>query len=65
LGYRYDTQFVPHILTKEFKTTKVVTSIKILQIQQEQEANDFALIISRGESWFSQFFQEFDLDVLQ
>jgi hypothetical protein len=46
------TQWVLHLLTDELKATRVATSMKMLEILEQQELIHFAGIITGDESWF-------------
>jgi hypothetical protein len=43
------TRWVPHLLTDELKVTRVATSMKMLEILEQQERRDFAGIITGEE----------------
>jgi hypothetical protein len=44
------TRWVPELLTDELKATRVATSVKMLEILEQQEWRDFAGVITRDES---------------
>jgi hypothetical protein len=46
------TRLIPHFLTDELKATSVATSMKMLEIREQQRRIHFAGIITGNESWF-------------
>jgi hypothetical protein len=46
------TRWVAQLLTEELNTTRVATSMKMLEILEQQEQIHFAGIVTGDESWF-------------